>query len=286
MENAKIVIPEAFQYAFENSKKVHACQEFDPGKALLVIPSDPNSGNPAVCYLPLDAKRLWFMLWCQQNNKVPRIVTECTNIRFDCVNSSKNFFGYAEGRAAVYADDVLLSSYTAGQCFNIDNFPDVDNVAQSVQGLALTKALTNAGFGAIPSSKVEENAPSSVPAGVSMGNLPFTFTPNSGIAGIMPAPPVQQIPASNTAAPAPDATVSAVQSAASTADPKEAAKSYICTMRGRSYGLKLGEILATSPRTIEYIANAPQCNDAKMQEAAKLLLNDALAAMGKAAPKA
>ena len=66
-------------------------------------------------------------------------------------------------------------------------------------------------------------------------------------------------------------------------DPKQQAKAVLWPFSGSYAGKTLGELLATKPDKIEYLAMKWNGNS-PAKDAAKLLLPDALTAMGKPVP--
>lgn len=283
MENNNITVPEKLVQALAINTNIFPCS-FNPTELVEFAAGDPDRGTPPVSFLGSGAKRLWFYSYCQSQNKQGRIIPD-VDITFNTMELNGAKYGYALAKADVYIDDVLIGSAKVGQAFNMNSLYEMDNVVQLTTGSAVSKALTNAGFGALATTEMDA-APTLHPSAQN-GNsfypqdgndLPFNYgaapaaaapnaTPSAVTPNIPPAPP--------------SAGIHAPQHQPSKAELMEMAKQEPWPLNGVDRGKTLGELLATKPSSIEYLA-LKWSGEHRSKDAAKLLLPEAQRAMGKA----
>lgn len=252
--------PESMVQALKANLEVYPV-DFNPLDYLTLVTQEADS--TPLFILPVSIKRLWFYAFCRKNGNSGQILPDC-DIRYDMPAVDGRPAGYALARCAVIIDGVTVATAQVGQHFYLDKVVDMDSVVQYATGLAQSKALTNAGFGVVSTSGLDDPGLLPIPAGIPQqsGNEPVMNT----------------VPA---AAPyGPGAPVAPAVSA-NPADPearKQAAKAVKWMGNGQYQGKTLGEILATSPRGIIYAVE--RLGDSPLREAAKVLYPDACKAVG------
>lgn len=283
MENttANVIIPESFRKALAANKAVFPTS-LDLESFLEYVPGNQEQGYAPSWYLPVGVKRLWFYEYCAAKNVAGRIIPD-VSIQFD-VAVPGGLIGYALGKTDVYIGENLVASAQAGQSFSLSNPNELDSVIQMVTGLAQSKALSTAGFGVTPSTKLEDIPPqypmnpAAGPIGgqtVQTGELPFIMeNPGAGQnAPVTPTPAPAPVPGANPAEAfqfSPYDRAKAVKWPFEKGDP-------------RRIGKTLGELLAVDPKAIYYLA-AEWPGQAPAKDAAKLLLPEACKALGKPVP--
>lgn len=252
--------PESMVQALKANLEVYPV-DFNPADYLELVRQETD--NTPLYILPVSIKRLWFYAFCRKNGISGQILPDC-DIRYDMPAVDGRPAGYALARCAVIMNSVTVATAQVGQHFYMDKVIDMDSVVQYATGLAQSKALTNAGFGVVSTSGIDDPGLLPIPAGIPQynGNAPDadTVPPAAAYAPSVPVPPAAPV---------------------NMADPearKQAAKAVKWTGTGHYQGKTLGEILATSPRGIIYAVE--RLGDSPLREAAKILYPDACKAVG------
>lgn len=286
----ELALPEKLATALNINAKIRPCC-FDPATMIEYIPGNPDTNTPPLAYLSSGAKRLWFYDYCQQAGAVGSILPDC-NVNFNVMERDGKRYGYVIAKADVIINNVLIGSAKVGQAFDMSSLYELDNVVQMATGSAVSKALTNAGFGALPIADIEMSNPlhnyepntdsfqASANAGPftnivqAMGNVPnvpfgpFGSDPHTG----------NQV---NGRTPTPHQSEHSQPAVTGVAAPEELAKQTRWPLAGVNKNKTLGEVLATRPSDIEWLAQSWH-GTGPAKEAAKLLLPEALEKMGKA----
>lgn len=152
MELTNFNTPQEWLALFEDAKKVRPCS-FNPTPYLKTTDATETRG-PNV-FLPLEAKRTWFYTYCQENGMKGMILVSDPVINFELSNNSNFRFGFVSGKCNVLLNGDVIGSATAGLAFSIDNLVEMSNVIQNVTGTAQSRALSNAGFGAVSGTDME-----------------------------------------------------------------------------------------------------------------------------------
>ena len=260
-----------------------------------------------------EAKALWFQTWCSEQGHVGQL--ECQTEKIEVIGDKL----IVVANAKVFIDMQLVSSDVASRVEMLSNPAGLDSAVQMAASYAKSRALSNAGFGACCSKYDIPFEPDNtgVPAGDAP--LPFTMPAGSWDQPSVPAPLPQQyangpmpgsaynavpngipngapngmpqgyqcgMPGMGGSYPNPGyGQQPAVQSqpangmAPVTQDPVIAAKAMVWTGSGENQGKTLGEILATQPNLIIWMAG--KAKDASLKKAAQMLLPEANAACGK-----
>ncbi len=264
--------PESFLRALQLNTLIYPC-DFNPLDFLEIAENKDDFGQSFYTFvLPAGVKRLWFYNYCKKNNLKGQIIPD-VEVRFDMSNTTGAKMGYVLARCDIVIDGVTVGSAQAGQSVYLDNTRQMDGMVQFVTGAAQSKALTNAGFGAIPSTAPDLSGftPGVVPAPTGSNEEPFTFGPDG----------VQNVTAPQASV-ALSGPLQVPQAGQGNADPKEAAKQLVWPYEGNNKGKTLGEILATSPRNLMWIVQ--KFKECPEKEAARLLFPDACVALGIACP--
>lgn len=279
MENNNISMTLASKQQLNDSLKIRHCS-YNPSEQLELV---TNSDGSMVILLPLSCKRLWFFTYCQENGKQGKTQVEHSAV------TANNGLGFITSKASVFIDDVMIADGAAGLAVDLNNIADMSNCIQSVTGMALSKALSNAGFGTvdrfyvdqIPTPCGDSNAAQNAP-------LPFTYQE--------PAAPVQQgMPCTNAAPQVPTQDVMpGTNAVASTTAPLfemlggvpdalAQAKSTVYPLRGKCSGMMLGSMKSNE---LEYFlrqhGNSTTPQIAAAANAARLILEERQKQSGKA----
>lgn len=256
-----------FELAFEKNKAIRACS-YDPAANFEYV-QDPYGVTKV--YLAAQYKNLWFHTYCTETGKSGHIESDDYSIMiFEAFGT-----GLVAAKARVYINGEMAGSGSSGAAFKLNNEDhSMDGAIQTATGGAQSRALSNAGFGAISSYEIfEPQKPNGTdlpyefpedPAIVGNGNPnPAGAYANSGAPAVAPRNPMpgtgNGIKASDNAS-----TVSAGPNQqmaffgntapAPAADPVEAAKNVIWPRSGHYSGKTLGELLAECPNQIIFIA--------------------------------
>lgn len=253
-----------------------------------------------------EAKALWFQTWCAERAYVGHM--ECQTEKVEVIGDKLLVIASAK----VYIDSKLVSSDVGSRAAMLTDPNSLDAAAQMAASYAKGRALSNAGFGAccskydIPIPPDNGMNPGAAPSGGETLPLPFTMPTGSwdqpSVPQQVPAGPVfgqavngnqqygfqgsdpgqqMNIPGVNPGwngqpAPAqqPVGNMNPVMQ-----DQIAAAKAVVWTGSGPNQGKTLGDILCTQPKNIAWMAD--KARDEAVRNAAKLLLPEANALMGK-----
>lgn len=245
----------SFNMALQKSCAVRPCS-YSPLENF--EPVEDEYGRRKILSLPY--KLLWFHTYCAEKGLEGHVEADDFSIvSYPPTGSSMLGTAIVTAKARVYINGKLVATASAGKGFVIDNTPMMDGAIQAASGSALSRALSNAGFGCISADDSDGPAPSNPET------LPFAF-PDS------PAPVMSAAPSLPTAVvpPIPQQPT----------DPLGTAKTMVWSGRGVHSGKSLGEILATSPNTIIWIAECWN-GTGPVKEAALMLLEEAKRRCGK-----
>jgi hypothetical protein len=264
MNNMKI--PAEWKALFDAAKNIRPCS-FDPSAYL--VPGDVVEGRAPSVYLPLDAKRVWFHTYCNEQGVKGTIINEEPNIRCDLVHSNGAKIGFITCNCNIIIDDVVVANATAGQAVFVDNLGDLTMAVQNCSGSAQSRALSNAGFGAVSGTDLVAAGDDGKPI-----PLPFTTEGDAKEKESKPAPVASDNnSATNTAVAAPAATAEpavtehtvTAPAPASDLDELAKAKATMCRVRSRDWeGKSFGEILASpgGVKAIHYYMTSTRMGDA------------------------
>ena len=197
---------------------------------------------------------------------------------------------FIQSSCTVYIDGEAAGHGIGG--INLSGSKGGDYCIQSCATIAKGRALANAGFGSVFSSALDSENGADIPCDGGMGTDFFVFSPQwlGPKAGNQPPfspqtaqeviPMSQMMPAS-AAMPCspgftqafPTRTVRQATAAPETGNaPKtrEEALRFIVPMKGEWFGHPLGDVLAKSPKDVQFYAS---CRNADLKAAAKLVLN-------------
>ena len=253
---------------------------FDPKSHLINLEIDSN--KKARLYLTVEWRVYWFQTWCQENGK-SYLIEESPVESIQGTSFIQSLCTiYIDGEAAGHGIGGINLSGSKGGAYCI----------QSCATIAKGRALANAGFGSVFSSALDSENGADIPCDGGMGTDFFVFSPQwlGPKADIQPPislqtvqeviPMSQTMPASaampcstglNQAFPA--RTVRQATAAPETGNaPKtrEEALRFIVPMKGEWFGHPLGDVLAKSPKDVQFYAS---CRNADLKAAAKLVLN-------------
>ncbi len=267
MNNMKI--PPEWAALFNMAKSIRPCA-FDPTPHL--VPGEVAEGKAPSVYLPLDAKRVWFHTYCTEKGVAGRIHCGEPKINFDLAHSNGARIGFVYCNCDIIIDDVVVANATAGQAVFVDNLGDLTMAIQNASGSAQSRALSNAGFGAVSGTDlVADNCNGADACGE---NIPLPFTTGGDDHTNEPAPVATKNygatniePKSATAPvvkaePNPTATIPV---AAPVFDELAKAKATVCRVRSRDWeGKSFGEILASPGgiKAIHYFMSSTRMGDA------------------------
>lgn len=305
METKNKVEQTPFQKAFAHNLAIRPCG-FDPSENFDVY-EDVEQGRVKFL-LGLDYKKLWFHSYCQNNNVSGRYEDDDYIIQiFEAAGT-----GMVSAKARVYLNDACVGTGCASKGFYLNNPQSMESVIQNATGSALSRALSNAGFGAICSNEPDVlpggnltpvNLPYHVPDGLnsdpaaqpsggsSEANQPPVNTnpgqnPMSGPGGQnvnAPGANQYQNPATGNPGqqygPGPNSRSQQAPAHAPQVDPVKA-KSVLWPCSGYYAGKTLGEVLAVAPAKIMWLAEEYK-KACEAKYAAKVLLPEARRACGK-----
>lgn len=152
MELTNFKIPSEWKQLFDAAREVRPCS-FNPTPYLKATDATETHG-PNI-FLPLEAKRTWFYAYCKETGAKGKILVSAPMIQFDLCNNSNLRFGFVSSNCDVFLDGEIVGNATAGLAFSIDNLTDMSNAIQTVTGTAQSRALSNAGFGAVSGTDME-----------------------------------------------------------------------------------------------------------------------------------
>ena len=270
----------AFEEMLAESLKVRPCS-YDPTKHLEVYTDSTGAVNGFG--LPLSCKRLWFAAYCNETGKVGQIIPDLIDRelkRIDAEDALGNPIPryYTSAKADVYLDGELVGSGFASYCFPRTE-EKISNANQVVTGLAISKALSNAGFGVVDRGDLADPAPKGPSAADLNSPLPYTVGENAG-----PIPTAPANPAPESAAPAQNQQMEMQNLFAQLGgkdDELTRAKQTPYPMNGYYKGQPMGGLPASK---LEYFVTK-EFKDPAMkaaQDAARLILEDRKKANGKA----
>lgn len=294
-ENNVGVIPKEIQETYEKSLELYPNSIYKPK---LHVTSGYSPGTLRG-FNYSEEKLMRYHGYCFQNNKRVRIDTYEVEREYRDVQapgSPVRTMVIVTGFASVSIDDYIVSKAAASQVCFLDDISAMDSIVQLTLGMAKSNALSNAGFGVysgpdFEASGAQSQEPPEYPQGAPRYGVP------SGNAGQQapsnPSAPPQQNPGPAPAGHQPGqamGTAGAQQNPGNqqqvipgmTQDPIAAAKAVVCTKNGRTKGMKMGEVLATNPKDIIYMAEQWNRPGDPSKEAAIVLLNLAKKACGQA----
>lgn len=204
-------------------------------------------------FLSNTSKLMWFYTYCNENNLMGQVLTS------EPVLQNFGNSVLVTVTATVIIGDKTESTASAAQSFTLNDTFAMDRVVQMASGSAIGRALGNAGFGVFSSYDA--------------GTPPYPPMPTGSFDGMMPppqvAPPAHAQNVRPQAAPQspvhpggnqpqdygyPIAPQPSANAAAATNDPIAMAKNLVWNGRGIYQGKSLGEILATAPKQIIWLA--------------------------------
>lgn len=272
-------LPEVLAMDFQKSLEVYPCSYKPELKTV-----EGYTPGTVRSHLPLEEKALWFYTYCQENGFGGRIDT--SNYQIHPVTFSNGTTGwFVTVRADIYLNERLIGTAVAGQVASLDSEMNLDLVLQYASGIAKNRALCNAGFGLISGTDRDASG------GNGGGNLPPEGLSTPQIPNGQPAPSMaqnaQQIPNGPDGSPFLFGSNSPSPSPVNSGENQEImwAKSVTCTLNrttrsGTLKGMRMGDVLATNPETIYWIATNYQTEN-EMKKAARILLPEAKRACGK-----
>jgi len=252
---------------------------FEPKAHLINLENDP-SKKPRL-YLTVEWRVYWFQTWCQENGK--RYLIEERPV--DMVPGTN----FIQSCCTVYIDGEAAGFGIGG--INLSGSKGGDYCVQSCATIAKGRALANAGFGSVFSSALDSENGADIPCDGGMGTDFFVFSPqwlnpadNSQASDqTQPAMKVTQ-----STEPAKDPgkrlrslyepsfsenkvkKVTTVPATANAPTTREEALKFIVPMKGEWFGHPLGDVLAKSPKDVQFYAS---CRNADLKAAANLVLN-------------
>ena len=152
MENMKI--PQEWMALFKAGNSIRPCS-FDPTPFLR--PGDVVEGRAPSVHLPLDAKRVWFHTYCNEQGVKGYILCGEPKINFDLTHSNGAKIGFVTCDCNIVIDDVVVANACAGLAVFVDNITDLSMAIQNCSGTAQSRALSNAGFGAVSGTELVTN---------------------------------------------------------------------------------------------------------------------------------
>lgn len=273
--------------AFQKALQVRPCNTFDPIPAMQVTEYSDRPGYGDITMKP-EGKALWFNAWLAQNNLQGKIMTEVAGFQ---QITPEILLVYAKATVIIGGD--VIAEDVAGRAVMVTDLYNLDNAIQIAASVAKGRALSNAGFGACCSAyNVELGADLST---IQFGNevnppLPFVYPNQQNMPQGSPSPAPQSVSVLSSAQ---QVMQSSTGTNASQTGGKQLprvfqgesdeilrAKAMIWPYNGQYKGQTLGEILATRPNQIIWMAT--KCTDAAFCNAAKLLLPEANAQTGRA----
>ena len=280
----EIKMCDASKQQLADSLKIRSCS-YDPTEQLEL---NCDTNGSMLFLMPLSCKKLWFFTYCQEKGKKGKVSIEHTDL-----NGAANL-GFISSKATVYIDEEVVGEGYAGRGVDLNSLVDMTNCIQSVTGMALSKALSNAGFGIVEKFYVDSSpVPSSETERSEDVPVPFDYQEPAENAKAAPTPSKNSAPTANIAPPSQrsepgqeehSGQMSAFEMLGGKVDPLTQAKSFLYPINGRLKGSPLGQMKTAH---LEYlVSNYSTTSDpsvAAAVNAAKLILNDRLKASGKAA---
>ena len=251
---------------------------FEPKEHLINLESDSNK-RPRL-YLTVEWRVYWFQTWCQENGKSYLIEERPVEIV-----SGTNFI---QSSCTVYIDGEAAGHGIGG--INLNGSKGGDYCIQSCATIAKGRALANAGFGSVFSSALDSENGADIPCDGGMGTDFFVFKPQwlgptaeNPITGSLqqttsavaetktdPAPQPSAYVFAPTFAEQPVRQAATIPGTGNAPKTREEALKFIVPMKGEWFGHPLGEVLAKSPKDVNFYAT---CRNADLKAAAKLVLN-------------
>ena len=241
MENMKI--PQEWMALFKAANSIRPCS-FDPTPFLR--PGDVVEGRAPSVHLPLDAKRVWFHTYCNEQGVKGYILCGEPKINFDLTHSNGAKVGFVTCDCNIVIDDVVVANACAGLAVFVDNITDLSMAIQNCSGTAQSRALSNAGFGAVSGTELVTNDNPNAELPFTMGGESKADTDSGDTKPENKPAPV----ASNNNG----ATTTPSDPTAAAPDELAQAKATVCRIRSRDEGKTFGEILASpnGPWRIHY----------------------------------
>lgn len=271
MNENKNITP--FDKAFAQNFAIRACS-YDPTENF--EPVTDEFGTRRILGLPY--KLLWFHTYCAEKGIEGHVESD----DFSITAYETSGTAIVTAKARVIMNGKVVATASAGKSFILNNNNMMDGAVQAATGSALSRALGNAGFGAISSNELD-GAPHVIPNPThTNAPLPYTFGAGAGNAAAPAAPPTPGTnPGSSApgqsggpAAPAPEQ-----QSSLPQTGPIAAAKAVICPC-GPKKGMPYGDVLAVAPSQIIWIAEKWNKPGPEL-DAAKVLYDEARKKCGK-----
>lgn len=271
----EIAVRTAFTEMLAKSLEVRPCS-YNPMEHLELY-TDAMGAATSVG-LPLPCKRLWFETYCREQNPPlsRKITTELLDKEFRVIETPNGPRFFIMAKADVYIEDNLAGTGYAGYCFPQDE-ASVSNAIQTVTGMALSKALSNAGFGVVDRGDLISGNPA--PSGDGSSNagtsaVPFQFgedSPSGNAGGSTAA----------TTSPMQAQMHELFAQLGGQDDELTRAKQHIYPLRGYYAGKHMGEL---NDSALENLLKRDSTDPSVLsaQAAARLILEDRKKASGKA----
>ncbi len=259
------------QNAIKLSRTVRDCS-FDPEQ--WYDQEFEQDGTPRMA-LRSSSKQMWFYTYCKEKSLQGQIYTSEPVLQI---------FGNGTAMvivtATVYIDGKVESTASAAQGFEVNDTRAMDVVVQTASTFAIGRALANAGFGIIggyllPGNEAPQNPVAAQPV-INPVASPVVNRGNPAVVQPAPAPQGQQ----HTVTAAVPQQMSLMNDTVTSPVPAQPtdklawAKTVVWQGRGSASGKTLGELLATQPKQICWIAETWN-GTGEIKEAALLLLPEA-----------
>lgn len=173
-------------------------------------PGDPIKGN---YYFTPDAKVLWFLQWCIENNLTPKIVAQFVGSTFlDSVadssveGNSANLF-QEHWRASVFVNGEMVSEADATGIVKLNSWEDRKYTSNQTRKYAIGAALSLYGFGAVSTFPMTEEE---INDALKASGNPVPANPNAPVTSPASAQFVQNMAPVMGANPVPAASLAAV----------------------------------------------------------------------------
>lgn len=245
-----------------------------------LITTETNADGSAFAFLSYQSKALWFWTWCAENGKSGWI--DDGDIEVHPLSES---VAMVIAKATIYIDGQYAGHSSGSKAFLTADVESLNAVVQAAATTAKSRALSNAGFGAVCTSKLDDIPqllPDYLQNPVTQPSITATTMPQAVPAyppvnpGTPRPAPAMQAPQSM---PVPQPTaVLAPMAQAPALDPVAAAKQIVYPGKGINCGKTLGTILQTKPKDIKWIAE--KYPKPEIQAAAKLLEPEANRLLG------
>lgn len=227
---------------------------FVPSDHMIELPPFPGAQeNETRLYLEVQWRLQWFLLYCQQHDIEAAVLELDPTFHFPS--------GYVTASCEVVMNGKVVGRGVGG--IDTSRYLRPEYGVQMAETIAKGRALANAGFGTLASSSTSESGGREEPcdSGISAA-LNFQRSPeNPMMAAAMAPAPASARPErkAKTVAPAPaeEAKVMTREDALRVTSPK---------------GEVLGDLIAKSPRAVQYYANNANYAGTVLQAAAKLVL--------------